>query len=391
MKARHLRMAALLLGLAGASHAAMAMSNQEAKNLAIAAFWKHDTQALEQLKTAARGNDPAAQDWLGQYFNSSKNFAGAVQWYRKAADQGDADAQNNLGNMYDFGHGVPQDYAQALQWYRKAADQGNAYGLFNLGAMYDSGQGVPQDYAQALQWYRKAADQGDADAQFNLGTMYEHGHGVPQDYAQAVQWYRKVADQGYADGQFNLGVMYEHGHGVPQDYAQAVQWYRKAADQGDADAQNNLGVMYRFGQSVRQNFVIAYALYNLAAAGGERDASSNRDQLVSHMSESQVEAGQALTQRMQHGHVLSALDAYARTAARAPRSEQRPVAWHSSARTNGLWPARPAKRPGVTTCSTRCVNGSCWRTYDDGRHVHLNVAPTFDPLTNQFTFQPPAC
>ena len=55
---------------------------------------------------------------------------------------------------------MPQDYTQAAKWYRKAADQGNADAQPNLGLMYEKGQGVPQDYAQAVSWYRKAADQG---------------------------------------------------------------------------------------------------------------------------------------------------------------------------------------------------------------------------------------
>jgi uncharacterized protein len=68
-----------------------------------------------------------------------------------------------------------------LKWYRKAADQGNANAQFNLGKMYDDGDGVPQDHAEALKWYLKAADQGNASAQFNLGKMYDNGQGVPQD------------------------------------------------------------------------------------------------------------------------------------------------------------------------------------------------------------------
>jgi len=50
----------------------------------------------------------------------------AAAWFRKAAEQGDAGAQFNLGNMYDQGKGVAQDYAQAVEWYRKAAKQGYA-------------------------------------------------------------------------------------------------------------------------------------------------------------------------------------------------------------------------------------------------------------------------
>ena len=74
--------------------------------------------------------------------------------------------------MYLHGQGVRQDYAQAVKWYRKAAEQGFAEAQYNLGVRYDQGQGVPQDYAEAVKWYRKAAEQGDAEAQLNLGVMY---------------------------------------------------------------------------------------------------------------------------------------------------------------------------------------------------------------------------
>jgi TPR repeat protein len=58
-----------------------------------------------------------------------------------------------------MGHGVTQDYTEALKWFRKAADQGEAKAQANLGKMYAMGHGVLQDYAPALAWFRKAADQ----------------------------------------------------------------------------------------------------------------------------------------------------------------------------------------------------------------------------------------
>ncbi|MDP6526635.1 MAG: tetratricopeptide repeat protein, partial [Kiritimatiellia bacterium] len=79
-------------------------------------------------------------------------------------EQGDAEAQAEaqlkLGLTYSLGHGVAQDYAQALKWYRKAAEQGLAGAQYFLGASYYRGQGVAQDYAQALKWYNLAAAQG---------------------------------------------------------------------------------------------------------------------------------------------------------------------------------------------------------------------------------------
>ena len=63
--------------------------------------------------------------------------------------------------MYANGQGVPQDYAEAVKWYRLAADQGDAYAQNNLGVMYDQGQGVPQDYVLAHMWFNLSAAQGD--------------------------------------------------------------------------------------------------------------------------------------------------------------------------------------------------------------------------------------
>jgi TPR repeat protein len=166
---------------------------------------------------------------------------------RDRANRGDAEAQNNLGTMYYWGHGVPQDYAKARGWFEQAAAQGNALAQNSLGAMYDNGQGVPQDYAKARGWFEQAAAQGNALAQNNLGFLYDNGRGVPKDYAKARQWYEQAAAQGLVLAQTNLGMLYQNGQGVPQDYVQARQWYEKAAAQGNAVAQTNLGVLYEQG------------------------------------------------------------------------------------------------------------------------------------------------
>ena len=62
-----------------------------------------------------------------------------------------------LAGLFDQGKGVPQEYGEAVAWYRKAAKQGHASAQFNLGVMFDGGQGVPQEYGEAVAWYRKAA------------------------------------------------------------------------------------------------------------------------------------------------------------------------------------------------------------------------------------------
>ena len=59
---------------------------------------------------------------------------------------------------------MPQSYSEAVNWLRKAAEQGHAQAQFNLGVCYALGNGVPQSYTEAVKWFRKAAEQGQAEA-----------------------------------------------------------------------------------------------------------------------------------------------------------------------------------------------------------------------------------
>lgn len=115
---------------------------------------------------------------------------------RKAAEQGNADAQRKLGLKYFNGNGVPQDYQKASEWYRKASEQGDEMAQWFWGGMYDEGKGVPKDINQALLWYAKAAEQGSARAQFRLGDIFGEGQGVPKNDMVAYGWYSLASTQG---------------------------------------------------------------------------------------------------------------------------------------------------------------------------------------------------
>lgn len=109
--------------------------------------------------------------------------------------------------VQDFASGVEAyklgDVLDAAKWYRKAAEQGYAPAQANLGILYDLGQGVAQDYQQALYWYVKAAEQGDIKAQNNLGFMYSEGKGVAQDRATGHMWFNIAGVRGNEDGRRN--------------------------------------------------------------------------------------------------------------------------------------------------------------------------------------------
>ena len=128
------------------------------------------------------------------------------------------------------------DFATALRLWHLLAEQGNGNAQYNLGAMYGQGQGVPQDYNDAAKWFRLSAEQGDASAQNKLGYSYVQGQGVLQDYNEAAKWFRLSAEKGNIEAQHNLGLMYVEGKGVNQDYARAYMWFDGAAARGDAGA-----------------------------------------------------------------------------------------------------------------------------------------------------------
>ena len=98
--------------------------------------------------------------------------------------------------MYDYGMGTGQNFKEAVKWYRKAAEQGDAEAQYSLGVMYAKGEGVAKNFRKAVKWYRKAAEQGDAEAQFNLGVMYAKGEGVQGNLVAAHAWLSLAAAQG---------------------------------------------------------------------------------------------------------------------------------------------------------------------------------------------------
>ena len=104
----------------------------------------------------------------GQAAYNRGDYATALKLFRPLAEQGNADAQNNLGWAYEQGSGVKRDFKEAMKWYRLAAEQGSARAEYSLGVLYYNGSGVRKNLEDAMKWYRMAAAQGDPKAQYNL-------------------------------------------------------------------------------------------------------------------------------------------------------------------------------------------------------------------------------
>ena len=154
------------------------------------------TRAKDAARVRAASGVVVAQFSLGAmlYYGAADTSQG-VEWIRKAAAQQFGPAEFQMGQMYEFGFGLPQSDREALLWYRKAAEHGSAPGQRSVGDFYRKGRTVPADAAEAARWYRRAADGDDVRAQYQLGQLFFDGTGVTRDYAAAYLWFSLAAGQ----------------------------------------------------------------------------------------------------------------------------------------------------------------------------------------------------
>lgn len=169
--------------------------------------------------------DPAA--------HVAPNHALAAQYFRQAAEAGDALAQANYAMLLANGMGVDRDIPQALVFFHRAARQNEAFAFHGLGVMYFTGNGVPQNVTLALEYFEKAIARGYAESHSFLGSAYLHGDGgVPIDHELAFSHFQAAVDG--TDGQssqalFNLGVMHFQGIGTPRSCSTAMPLFRSVA------------------------------------------------------------------------------------------------------------------------------------------------------------------
>lgn len=158
---------------------------------------------LAEIKKARAAEDD--DDWFipAQPKVAAKDLP--LSELKAKAEQGDAEAQYNLGYRYFSGKGVSKDYNKAAYWLDKVARQGNATAQSALGNCYNK----LKDYNKAVYWYTKAAEQGDATAQCNLGYSYYFGKGVAKDINKAKYWYTKAAEQRNGTAELALMTLFD--------------------------------------------------------------------------------------------------------------------------------------------------------------------------------------
>ena len=115
---------------------------------------------------------------------------------------------------------------------KRTAEQGDARAQYELGEMYDKGEDVAANSTEAVKWYRKAAEQGHPGAQWQLGYKYEYGSGVAVDNVESLKWFRRAAEQDHGIAQFELAMRYHTGKGTAKDLVEAYKWVLLAQTNG---------------------------------------------------------------------------------------------------------------------------------------------------------------
>lgn len=188
------------------------------------------------------------------------------------------------------------DYRVALREFKPLADQGIAEAQYQVGVMYDHGQAVKRSYRTAAQWYERAAEQGHPGAQFSLGFMFYNGSGeeddpVAQNFGDAAGWLIRAAASGIGEAQYMLSNMYMRGDGVARDRDRAIRLAAGAARKGVPGARYNLGLL--LGNSDELEDVIeAYKWFALLALDHYPAAVANRDRVALRLRPQDIAEGE---------------------------------------------------------------------------------------------------
>ncbi|MEZ7718162.1 hypothetical protein O3935_09510 [Leptotrichia wadei] len=175
----------------------------------------------------------------------------------KLAEDGDIFAQNELADMYLYGHGIEEDEEEGVKWLKKSADAGHWRSIMDLADRYSDGVGVLQDELKAIDLYKKVYELGLGEAANRIGLIYDNQN----NSEEAVKWFRKGFDKGHDWSGCNLADYYSDGIGVPQDKQKALELYKKVYELGGSasgKAANRIGLIYDDNQNNSEEAVKWY-------------------------------------------------------------------------------------------------------------------------------------
>jgi TPR repeat protein len=275
-----------------------------------------DSEKFQDILTlACRNNFSSLEYTLGDFYEqqsiqyklfrytSNRKLRLAKTWYKAAASKNNPKAQYKLGQMYEAGQGVSQDWVRAVGYYEDARKNGNTDAIYTLAQLYLTGRGVSQSFQKAFDLYTEASNKGPIDAadllfvsyqtvngdkhvdykrlleevansgntviQHQLGILYLTDELLNYDGVQkGIEWLSRSSKGGYVLSPYHLGILYEEGIMIPQNYETAIAFYQLAEDEGNGNALYRLARLYHYGNGVKCDYRKAFDLYTNAAKYG---------------------------------------------------------------------------------------------------------------------------
>ena len=226
-------------------------------------------ETIKDLKDIANQGDADYQHLLGEmYYNGiyglDYNKEEAFKWYEKAAVQGHPMAQCELAELYRMTNWNPKEQKIAANWLKKSAEQGNAKAQNDLGVLYAKGEGVNKDLTKSYKWYDKAAAQGFDIAIHNIAKKFLGGDGIKRNAQKCYRLFRLASNNGNSFSRFIIRANYDKCNAIKKMYN--YDSILKDADKGDSVAQFDLYVMYDYGIGVDENRDEGYYWLRTAAA-----------------------------------------------------------------------------------------------------------------------------
>lgn len=270
--------------------------------------------AIPLLAEEAKLGNPVAAFNLGKIYEDgavgAPDFAQAATYYRIAAEIDTAPRYNGaalgaqgpqlisaaqmygqyaLGELYEAGKGVPQDYNEAVGWYTRAADLGSIKAMLKLAVVQREGlPGIPPDLASSTSWLQRAAEQGSIPGALELGRAYQAGVGVAPNAQEAAKWFGQALAGGAISAEYNMGMLYKNGLGGQPDFVRAVEHFERGANAKDARAMLALGDLYANGEGVPADKIQAHAWYSLATDNGAAEGSAKAAALAQGMTQQEL-------------------------------------------------------------------------------------------------------
>jgi TPR repeat protein len=268
-----------------------------------------DGMAVHWFRKAAEQGSATAENNLGIMCSMgqgvSRDKEEAVRWYHKAAKQGNGAAMFNLGAAYYNGEGVESNVSTAYAWFllakevgepsasdavRRTADEispaESADAEMQIGTMYEKGDELPANEEQAVRWLRSAAET-DSRAKVLLAGRIVNGPDAEHNYGQAFDLCKQAA-KNYAPGQYCVGVMYRRGMGVNKDAAEALKWFEQAARGYNPGATKALGEMYSKGEGTKVDRLLAFRYLLRATRMHANGAKEEASDVLRQMNESEL-------------------------------------------------------------------------------------------------------